>query len=120
MITRGTDTPTRINTTRFSRARASSSTARTLCTSATRATGQPGSKLRFDDDHDHDDQHDGYGDQNNHVDHDDKHNSKGSGPLNSKLRFLILDLIKIIISVLVQYFLNNWYGKNNPVYHNLL
>ena len=37
---------------------------RTLCTSATRATGQPGSKLRFDGDHD------GYGDHDYHDNRD--------------------------------------------------
>ena len=46
------------NTIRFSLALASSSTARTLCTSVTRATGQPGSKLRFDGDHDYHDNRD--------------------------------------------------------------
>ena len=30
------------------------------------------------------------------------------------------DLMTIIISVLAQYFLNNWYGENNPVCQNLL
>ena len=58
MITTSADTPTRINTIRFSLALASSSTARTLCTSVTRATGQPGSKLRFDGDHDYHDNRD--------------------------------------------------------------
>ena len=46
--------------------RAFSSTARTLCTSVTRATGQPGSKLRFDGDHD------GFGDHDYHDNRDDQ------------------------------------------------
>ena len=58
MITTRPDTRTAINPTRFSPAPAFSSTARTLCTSVTRATGQPGSKLRFDGDHDYHDNRD--------------------------------------------------------------
>ena len=66
MITTRPDTRTAINPTRFSRVRAFSSTARTLCTSVTRATGQPGSKLRFDGDHH------GYGDHDYHDNRDDQ------------------------------------------------